>query len=341
MLISVTSIYSAGFSQTCAMRVTSSSSPGTRWISSSALTAMSISGSGLPLMVMISFSKFTLNLTSNMSFSIPSLASFSDANFFGSSGARIIVLSGSCFGTFDASARSRISASALKATQWISSSSTRTKLYDGSHFNAPMFLSVANIKGSSAHVICSDMMLCGPSISRVSTSTLMTSGSFQIELVGNHFMMNDFSPRIRFMFSNTPSSFWISDSSMTAKVSSCFLTGNYSIDLSVSRYRTSFFNSRMYSNATNVSSLKLNCAPTTGSILITMFGHGFGTSWSSSSVEIGFLSPQVNWISDSVVVCKLKAFGENQMEWSPNSITSRLFYCHGCIRSFKIQFSCR
>jgi hypothetical protein len=328
ILISVTSIYSAGFSQTCAMRVTSSSSPGTRWISSSALTAMSFSGSGLLHVTIISFSEFKFNLTSNISFRIPSLASFADSNFFGSSGARIILLSGSHFGTFDASARSRISASALKATQWISSSSARTKLHDGSNFNAPMFLSVANIKGSSAQVICSDMILCGPSISRVSTSTLMTSGSFQIELVGNHFMMNDFSPRIRFMFSNTPTSFWISDSSMTAKVSSCFLTGNYSVDLSVSRYRTSFFDSRIYSNATNISSLKLNCAPTTGSILITMFGHGFGTSWSSSSVEIGFVSPEVKWNSDSVVVCKLKAVSSSsvKIKWDGVQIPSPVVF---------------
>ena len=91
-MISVSGLFSGGFGQTCALRVSMSSSAGTRWISSSALTAMSTSGPGISTIFILSYSDFKINSTSNISFEKPLLSIFNN-DFFTASGATIISVS--------------------------------------------------------------------------------------------------------------------------------------------------------------------------------------------------------------------------------------------------------
>jgi hypothetical protein len=184
-----------------------------------------------------------------------------------------------------------------------------------------MSVSIANLKGSSTFDICPDVKLCGPSISGSSNSGLIKSGSFLIGLFGKHFMTNHHSPIIRIDVTSALMSMWISDSSVIAKAASSAFFGSRSVELSIAS-KTVFIISNNSLDAINISSITSHVAPTTGSILITIFGHGFGNSWSSSSVEVGVLSPQVIWMSDSSITCKLNAFLSSSVKTKLNGFDS-------------------
>jgi hypothetical protein len=336
-LISVSGVFSGEFGQTCALRVSMTSSAGTRWISSSALTAMSTSGPGVSTIFILSYSDFKINLTSNISFEKPLLSIFNSQNYdiFTASGAAIVSVSGSYLGTFAASANGRISSSASGATSWISSSSIRMRLCGASHFNAPIVLSVSCSKSTSKHILCSRSSVCGPSVSNVSSMTFMTSGSVVIGAIGKNLMTNHHSPCIRFSFSSSLTSLWTSDSSVQAKSASSIFGIKYSIDVSILGSRTTGNFSNISVNFTNISSISSYISPTTGSISITMFGYGFGTSWMSSSIQVGFLSPQVMWSSDSSVACKLKAFVSSSVRaaWNGAIVSSPEFLFDSMVAS--------
>lgn len=328
LLITITGIFSGVSSQTMIVRLVSSSSQRTRWISSSALTGMSISGPGYIPNVFVSYSEFTGNTTSNISFEVPLIKSFNDSDF-AVSGSSTIWISGSCFGVFDVSAKGRNVASSNEATRWISFSSTRAKLHHRSRQEQQIVLSFANSKSNSRLFDCSISAFCGPSISGVSAnSSLMNSGSFFIAVTGNHFMTNNKSPTIRFTSSSSSMSTWISDTSVTAKAISSAFEVRHRVDLSMGS-GTFFIISNVSANATSISSMSSYVAPATGSILITMFGVGFGNFWTSSSVEVGVLSPQVTWTSDSCVSCRLNAFVSSSVRTKWNgfkTLSPELFF---------------
>jgi hypothetical protein len=284
----------------------------TDWVSDTSVVFKIAAGARLSRTIELSVGLQLGSTTDSFSYDRSALSGLAVQNGATSASFSLTVVGGS-FTNFIGSVRAKlgsVSSTTFSALQWVSDSSILAKISQGSGPKMGVFVSVQSQQSSFSDSFSFDALHVSSLLRRNAPS----SGSSNILVFGSKFSAaSSHSPSVRIVSTASQLSMWVSDSSLTSKVSSgnshtSFVTASVFLSSSTVDVAITF-------DLARVSSVRITNAALSGSAYVTVSGAGFahadycnklrtGVSASSSSV----------WISDSVIVTKRESGSRSSLQ---------------------------
>ena len=286
---------------TAMIRAGFSSCERSTWISASSVRCKGQSGSGRSFGIVASSATRAGSLSSAYLYAgyAAALVSFVSVSNSSTTGSVSITVFGGQYSSTDRSHCIRVSsASASLAALWISDSSVLGKVRPGVGLGNPIFVS-HGIQASASW--SKGFAFDAATLSTMTIANSPASGSASITCFGAGFGVSRFfSARMRLGFSNSAASSWFSDSGMPSKFPRG--VGNIlpgTVTVGVSRGSSS----QLFTyNAPLASNVVANLQPSTGSIMVSLFGASVGSSHNSANVRFGSTAAALHsWTSDSSI----------------------------------------
>jgi hypothetical protein len=213
-----------------------------------------------------------------------------------------VTISGSGFGTSDASPSGRVGATACPATQWVSDSSISCKTPSGTGTGLSVGITVGQVESYAANVLSYDAV----SVSSLSPSNSPATGAITLTAIGSSFATADLTGRARVGATSCAASTWVSDSILTCRVSSG-VKDMRGVSVTVERQVGTAGQSFSF-DAASLSAVRASNIPTSGSGQVTVFGANFGLSDHSAAARVGLSGcARSLWVSDTSVTCKVSS----------------------------------
>jgi hypothetical protein len=295
---------SSGFSGTSCSR--------SSWMSDSSLFCRTHSGAGRGFLIVTTLASYTAFAIEKNKFQIPSNLSYS-ANSSAASGSYSVAIGGLNFGCSEGSSKVSVGkllglihqASATASGIWISDSSISCKLNAGISQDHKFVISVSEQISARSSVFSFASSMASFNYRNITSSNFPTTGSVLSQVLGTGFSLFDSSVKAKMGFSSSLSTSWISNSNLNCR----FLSGSglfSDVIISVGlKSGGSFFLNNSFDRPL-VSSPNASNSPTTGSILLQVFGRGFALFSSSPAAKVDFSSFETtSWISQSNLHCRV------------------------------------
>ncbi len=283
------------FMQSQQVRVGFTACSASVWTSDSSIFCKAASGIGRSLSVKVTALHQVSSSPLTISYLQATLSSIV-SNVIPSTGSLLSSLFGSGYGVADHSVRARVGGTSCELTGWVSDSSLVCKAPSGLLQSRLLVVSVSQSASFQSILSYSQALL-----SSLNPLVMQSSGSF-FTLFGSSFGVFDSTVSVRLGASATQSSVWLSDSSIFVRSSSGIGQGLSVTTSILSRTSSSLFSVSFSSPLMSSGSAQL---PTTGSLLMTVFGFQFGFADYSVRVRVGGTAAEASsWQSDTSVIIK-------------------------------------
>jgi hypothetical protein len=302
--ISITSVGSYfGYSSHLNKRVVAFGATATSevtWISDSCVVARPSHGSSAKRPVMLTVWWQVGSISLAFSADVPTVKNCAPAKEIQSTGASIISVIGSNYGTSMLSPTISVLASHCENSLWMSSSSVFGKMHSGSASGLAIAVSVAVQFSSTTRLLSYSVPLVNHSVA----SAVPSSGSVHVSVFGNDFAIGSISPILRFGDSSCLASTWIADSSVVSKVRSGAGL-NLALMVTITRQKSPAYVGQSYESPKVVEILSFGAA-VSGSMSITVAGNHLSFDGRSQQVSVGGTPcASSNWVSSSCIQSKI------------------------------------
>jgi len=315
----------------------SSQAEAVRWTASSCMS-LKISRSVLIHMrdSVVSLDSRFGSVSNLLSFDVPELSSI-DAHLVASTGCSSVTVVGRNMGSFSSSMKLVLGASASSTSDWKSDSSMNCKVVRGAgHFLDAMISSAVDRAKS---ILSMHGSYGSPKVSSL-TSNSPKSASVSLTISGAGFASFEVTVKFRFSGTSLEGSMWKSDSCMVVKVAS----GRYHSSVMASVLRAFSSSTFLFTyNGAALSSSSPTNAPTSGSVIVGVFGKSYAhADYTRSMLSLSTTaSESVIWHSDSSIASKVPNGVRNyltikvSMNLIGNSISS--IFSHDAPTSLNLQ----
>jgi len=210
----------------------------------------------------------------------------------------VVLVMGVDLGLMDSTLKGRFSSSSAEHSNWVSDTTVVCLSPSGISTTLSVFVTVSRVVDALSQALSYD----GPSIAFFAGHREGVRASWSV--AGKNFGVNVFSPSSRLGFSRALTTQWQSDSSISCQSASghpiirfIAVTSGRSVG---SLTRPNFDVGVVFS------AVMQSTGPSWGGSLLQLAGKAFGLSSHSGSVRIGHsASPRTEWVSESIVVCKI------------------------------------